>query len=78
MFRVDATTAEGIRQVLEESGGEMFATIELRAHFPWSRDNAAARRRVTTIANWKPLSPLPRGEPEHLGPDPTASRRELG
>jgi hypothetical protein len=51
MFRVDATTAEGIRQVLEESGGEMFATIELRAHFPWSRDNAAARRRVTTIAN---------------------------
>jgi hypothetical protein len=34
MFSVDETTAEAIRQVFEESGGELSAAIELRRHFP--------------------------------------------
>jgi hypothetical protein len=34
MLSVDETTAEVIRQVLEESGRELSAAIELRWHFP--------------------------------------------
>jgi hypothetical protein len=44
MFNVDETTAEVLRQVFEESGRELEAAIELRWHFPWITDYAAARR----------------------------------
>jgi hypothetical protein len=63
MFSVDETTAEVIRQGFEESGGELSAAIELRWHFPWSTDYAAARRCVSTIAHWKPWSPCPEANP---------------
>jgi hypothetical protein len=57
MFSVNEATAAAIRQVFEESG-ELSAAVELRRHFPGITDNAAARRCVRMIAEWKPLPPL--------------------
>jgi hypothetical protein len=58
MFSVDEATATAVRQVYEASG-EFSAVVEFRRHFPGITSNETARLCVRTIANWKPLSPLP-------------------
>jgi hypothetical protein len=55
MFMVDASTADAIRRAYQE-GGELFAVVELRRHFPGITDNEDARRCVRSIAGWTPIA----------------------
>ena len=50
MFVVDEPTAAAIRQAFIE-GGELFAVVELRRHFPMLTDSAAGRC-ARAIAGW--------------------------
>ena len=58
MFVVSEDVVAAVRQAWER-GGELAAAVELRRHFPGIADNAAARRCVQAMLQWKPLPPLP-------------------
>jgi hypothetical protein len=58
MFAVTEEDETAIRTVYEQRG-EFAAGIELRRRFPGITDNAQARERARTIADWRPLPPRP-------------------
>jgi hypothetical protein len=62
MFCVDDSTAQAIQRAYDE-GGELSAAIELRRHFCWIVDLAAARRCARIIVGWTPRRLIASKEP---------------